>query len=39
LPQVRIRAIAALVNKLVEAKQQLQLRRVLARWVGGRGTT
>jgi DNA replication protein DnaC len=30
--QVRFANAAALVNKLVEAKQQLQLRRVLARW-------
>jgi DNA replication protein DnaC len=30
--RVRFATAAALVNELVEAKQQLQLRRVLARW-------
>jgi DNA replication protein DnaC len=30
--RVRFTTAAALVNELVEAKQQLQLRRVLARW-------
>ena len=30
--RVRFSTAAALVNELVEAKQQLQLRRVLARW-------
>jgi DNA replication protein DnaC len=30
--RVRFTTVAALVNELVEAKQQLQLRRVLARW-------
>src|SRR5256712_8027170 len=30
--RVRFTAAAALVNELVEAKQQLQLRRVLGRW-------
>jgi DNA replication protein DnaC len=30
--RVRFATVAALVNELVEAKQQLQLRRVLARW-------
>jgi DNA replication protein DnaC len=30
--RVRFMTAAALVNELVEAKQQLQLRRVLARW-------
>lgn len=29
---MRFATAAALVNELVEAKQQLQLRRVLARW-------
>ena len=30
--RVRFTTAAALVNELVEAKQQLQLRRVLGRW-------
>jgi DNA replication protein DnaC len=30
--RVRFATAAALVNELVEAKQQLQLRRILARW-------
>jgi hypothetical protein len=30
--RVRFATAAALVNESVEAKQQLQLRRVLARW-------
>src|SRR6185369_12432176 len=30
--RVRFTTAAGLVNELVEAKQQLQLRRVLARW-------
>src|SRR5438477_10813363 len=32
--RVRFATAAALVNELVEAKHQLQLRRVLARWSG-----